>query len=83
VEQFDGQRAKENHRTLHYAPPDFLLSAVELVKFLRLSLRRAAYVVVVSSARQEIRGSVVERSAVFSTRVLKRQASGFLTLQEF
>jgi hypothetical protein len=29
---------RENRRSLHYVPPDFLLSAVALVKFLRLSL---------------------------------------------
>jgi hypothetical protein len=40
-----------NCRSLHYAPPDFLSSSVALMKFLRLSPRRAAYVVLVSDAK--------------------------------
>jgi hypothetical protein len=38
--------AKENSRSLHYAPPDFLWNLVALASFIRLSLRKAAYVVV-------------------------------------
>ena len=34
-------------RSLHYAPPDFLLRLVALAKFLRLSLKKAAYAAVV------------------------------------
>jgi hypothetical protein len=52
---------KENRGSLHSAPPDFLLSFVALMKFLRLSLRRAACVVVTSFARQEIRVRSVEK----------------------
>jgi hypothetical protein len=37
------------------APLDLLLTPVTLMKFVRLSLTRAASVVVVSAARQEIR----------------------------
>ncbi len=35
---------KRNSRSLHYAPPDFLWNLVALTKFMRLSLRKAAYV---------------------------------------
>jgi hypothetical protein len=42
-------RAGQNSRSLHYAAPDFLLRAVALIKFVRLSLRRVAYVVVSNS----------------------------------
>jgi hypothetical protein len=42
---------KKNSRSLHCATPDFLSNSVTLLKFLRLSLRRAAYVVVVSAAK--------------------------------
>jgi hypothetical protein len=35
-----------NSRSLHFAPPDFLLNLVTLVKFMRLSLRKAAYVAI-------------------------------------
>jgi hypothetical protein len=48
-------RTKTNRRSLHCATPDFLLSLVALVNFMRLSLTKAAYVVVSSAARQEIR----------------------------
>ena len=37
---------ERNRRSLHYAPPDFLLRRVALAKFMRLSLGKAAYVVV-------------------------------------
>jgi hypothetical protein len=40
-----------NRRSLHYAPPDFLLRPVVLGICMRLSLRRAAHVVVASSAK--------------------------------
>ena len=32
----------KNRRSLHYAPPDFLLRVVALANFMRLSLRKAA-----------------------------------------
>ena len=44
------QEGVSTQRSLHYAPPDFLSISVALAKFLRPSLRRAAYVVVVSAA---------------------------------
>jgi len=44
-------RGREHRRSLHYAPPDFLLRLVALVKFLRLSLKKAAYVDLVSFAK--------------------------------
>jgi hypothetical protein len=37
---------KRNCRSLHSAPPDSLFNPVALMKFVRLSLRRAASVVV-------------------------------------
>jgi hypothetical protein len=33
----------ENSRSLHYAPPDFLLDSVALANSMRLSLPKAAY----------------------------------------
>jgi hypothetical protein len=42
---------KENRRSLHCAPPDFLFNLLALLKFVRLSFRRTASVVVASSAR--------------------------------
>jgi hypothetical protein len=41
----------KNRRSLHYAPPDFLLRPVALMICMRLSLRRAAHVVVASCAK--------------------------------
>jgi hypothetical protein len=38
------ENRKGNRRSLHYATPDFLSSLVALANFLRLSLRKAAYV---------------------------------------
>ena len=35
---------ERNRRSLHSAPPDFLLRVVALAEFVRLSLRKAAYV---------------------------------------
>jgi hypothetical protein len=40
-----------NRRSLHCAPPDFLLRPVVLGICMRLSLRRAAHVAVASSAK--------------------------------
>jgi len=40
----------ESCRSLHYAPPDFLLVLVALAKFMRLSLLKAAHAVVSSVA---------------------------------
>jgi hypothetical protein len=40
-----------NRRSLHCAPPDFLSRTVALMYSVRLSLRRAAYVVVAGSAK--------------------------------
>jgi hypothetical protein len=40
-----------NRRSLHYAPPDFLSRLVALRICIRLSLRRAVYVDVASSAK--------------------------------
>jgi hypothetical protein len=37
------------------APPDFLSKTVTSVDFMRLSLRRAAYVAAVRAVKQEIR----------------------------
>ena len=45
----------QNRRSLHYATPDFLLKSVALSIFMRLSLTKAAYVVVSGAAKQEIR----------------------------
>jgi hypothetical protein len=45
------QDGASTQRSLHYAPPDFPFRVVALMKFMRLSLRRAASVVVASSAR--------------------------------
>jgi hypothetical protein len=41
---------KRNRRSLHCSPPDFLLRMAALIDFVRLSLRRVAYVVLSSSA---------------------------------
>ena len=41
------ENRKRNSRSLHYATPDFLSSLVALANFMRLSLRKAAYVAVV------------------------------------
>ncbi len=46
---------KLNSRSLHYAPPDFLLNFVTLANFMRLSLRKGAYAALSSDAWQEIR----------------------------
>ena len=40
---------REDCRSLHYAPPDFLLRLVALMNGMRLSLGRAANVVVAGS----------------------------------
>jgi hypothetical protein len=40
-----------NRRSLHYAAPDFLWRAVALMICMRLSLRRAAHVLVARSAK--------------------------------
>jgi hypothetical protein len=40
------EKRKRNRRSLHYAPPDFLLRLVAFAELMRLSLRKAAYVVV-------------------------------------
>jgi hypothetical protein len=48
-------RGRENRRSLHSATPDFLSKSVALAKFMRLSLRKAAHVVVGGFAKQEIR----------------------------
>jgi hypothetical protein len=45
----------ENSRSLHYAPPDFLLNLVALIHFMRSSLRKGAHVDLSSAAWQEIR----------------------------
>jgi hypothetical protein len=45
------ENRKRNSRSLHYAPPDFLWNLVALANVMRLSLRKAAYVVVASAAR--------------------------------
>jgi hypothetical protein len=44
-------RNRENRRSLHSAPPDFLWRPVALMICMRLSLRRAANVVVASIAK--------------------------------
>src|ERR1700761_7224980 len=49
------RRSPLNSRSLHCAPPDFLWRVVALINTVRLSLRRAAYVAIASSAKQEIR----------------------------
>jgi hypothetical protein len=49
----DRERGR-NRRSLHCAPPHFLSRAVALRICIRLSLRRAVYVDVASSAKQEI-----------------------------
>ena len=36
-------RGKSHSRSLHYAPPDFLLRLVALANFMRLSLTKAVY----------------------------------------
>jgi hypothetical protein len=47
--------------SLRYATPDFLLRLVALASFVRLSLMKAAYVVVSGAAWQEIRVRSVEK----------------------
>jgi len=44
-----------NCRSLHYAPPDFLLTLVALMHFMRPSLRKGAHAALSSVAWQEIR----------------------------
>jgi hypothetical protein len=46
-----GAPRKRNRRSLHCAPPDFLSRTVALIDSVRLSLRRAAYVVVAEIAK--------------------------------
>ena len=41
--------------SLHFAPPDFLLSLVAVANLMRLSLKKAANVALSGSAQQEIR----------------------------
>jgi hypothetical protein len=43
---------KENRSSLHYATPDFLLRLAALANFMRLSLMKAAHVVVSCAAWQ-------------------------------
>jgi hypothetical protein len=47
----DERLLRSNCGSLDFAPPDFLLRPVALINCVRLSLRRAANVVVVSSAK--------------------------------
>src|ERR1700719_3504475 len=54
-------KQRRNRRSLHYAPPDFLWNLVALANFVRLSLRKAAYVVVASAPRSEIWVRSVEK----------------------
>jgi hypothetical protein len=51
AEQESPERRQMKRRSLHYAPPDFLWRPVALRICMRLSLRRAAHVDVVSSAK--------------------------------
>ena len=44
-----------NCRSLHCAPPDFLLNLVGSANFMRLSLRKAAHAALSPAAQQEIR----------------------------
>jgi hypothetical protein len=44
----------ENCRFLHCAPPDFLWSSVALIKCVRLSLRKGAFVAIFGATWQEI-----------------------------
>jgi hypothetical protein len=46
---------KGNCRSLHYAPPDFLLNLVGSASFMRLSLRKAAHAVPSTAAQRKIR----------------------------
>jgi hypothetical protein len=46
---------KANSRSLHYATPDFLLTLMALVHFMRPSLRKGAHAALSSAAWQEIR----------------------------
>jgi hypothetical protein len=46
---------KGNCRSLHFATPDFLLTLVALVHFMRPSLRKGAHAALSSAAWQEIR----------------------------
>ena len=46
---------KRNRRSLHGAPPDFLLNLVGPTSFMRLSLRKAAHVALSTAAQQDIR----------------------------
>jgi hypothetical protein len=41
--------------SLHFVPPDFLWSSVALIKCVRLSLRKGAFVALLGPAWQEIR----------------------------
>jgi hypothetical protein len=49
------QEGASTQRSLRCATPDFLLSLVALANFMRLSLKKAARVVMSSAAWQEIR----------------------------
>ena len=50
-----GEICRGISRSLHYAPPDFLLTLVALVHFMRPSLRKGAHAALSSPAWQEIR----------------------------
>jgi hypothetical protein len=54
------QEGASTQRSLRCATPDFLLSLVALANFMRLSLKKAAHVVMSSAAWQEIRVASVE-----------------------
>jgi hypothetical protein len=41
---------KENHRSLHYAIPDFLWKVAALANIMRLSLKKGAHAVVAGAA---------------------------------
>src|ERR1700723_2919489 len=46
---------RAHRRSLHYATPDFLLTLMALVRFMRPSLRKGAHAALSSAAWQEIR----------------------------
>jgi hypothetical protein len=62
------ENAKGNRRSLHSATPDFLWRLVALASFMRLSLMKAAYVVVSGAAGQEIRVRSGRDDKFFATR---------------
>jgi hypothetical protein len=72
-----------NRRSLHYAPPDFLLRVLALIQFMRFPLRETAPVVLASTASRKSGYAPVEMTkgrAVPLSTVVAEQEPFLITL---